>query len=61
LTKEEMMVLTPREIAAMARRGKDFDDLMLELAGISGRTPRGRRCDAGAWLLELPAFLCNRF
>jgi len=36
------MVLTPREIAAMARRGKDFNDLMLRpLAG----NPAGRRLD----------------
>ncbi len=34
------MALTPRENAAIARRRKDFDDLMLELSGISGKTPR---------------------
>ena len=28
-----------KDITAMARRGKDFDDLMSELAGISGKTP----------------------
>src|SRR4051794_31385175 len=40
LDKGRKMVLTPREIAAMARRCRDYDDLMLELSGVRGRTPR---------------------
>ena len=34
------MVLSVADIVAMARQRKNFDDLMLELSGISGRTPQ---------------------
>jgi hypothetical protein len=35
-----LMVLMLADIVAMARQRKNFDDLMLELSGISGKTPR---------------------
>jgi hypothetical protein len=34
------MVLLLADIVSMARQRKNFDDLMLELSGISGKTPR---------------------
>jgi hypothetical protein len=34
-----MLALTPRDISAMTRGRKDCDDLMLELARISEKTP----------------------
>lgn len=34
------MVLSLADIVSLARQRKNFDDLMLELSGISGRTPR---------------------
>ena len=35
-----MMVLSLADIVSKARQRKNFDDLMLELSGMSGRTPR---------------------